>query len=210
MRFPGLKEPDDSMRRDLNRATRRGFLGAGAFIATGYLSWRALLNSPRDGWIRKPTRRVLEWEERVARAAYRADRLAPSFPLAQAEMPIVNGSIGMMHSVDFSAWTLRVEGPERQPRTFTLKEIQAMPRVASVMDLKCVEGWSTIVRWAGVRFLDSRRDRDSPRGAAARPIRSIDRSTYSHTRAWKRPTGSTSSDWTRCPRFIRNPSSATK
>lgn len=36
----------------------------------------------------------------------------------------------------------------------TLDDIRALPRVEMTTELKCIEGWSTIVNWAGARFAD--------------------------------------------------------
>lgn len=36
----------------------------------------------------------------------------------------------------------------------TLAEIKQLPRVEMVTQLKCIEGWSVIVRWAGARLAD--------------------------------------------------------
>jgi len=36
----------------------------------------------------------------------------------------------------------------------TLEDIRALPRVEMTTELKCIEGWSTIVNWAGARFSD--------------------------------------------------------
>jgi hypothetical protein len=36
----------------------------------------------------------------------------------------------------------------------TLDDIKALPRVEMTTELKCIEGWSTIVTWAGARFID--------------------------------------------------------
>ncbi len=36
----------------------------------------------------------------------------------------------------------------------TLEDIKQLPRVEMTTELKCIEGWSTIVNWAGVRFSD--------------------------------------------------------
>ena len=58
-----------------------------------------------------PLRRVLELDERVARAAFRTNRLAPRFARARARMPRVNGRIGLDGLIDPDSWRLRVEGP---------------------------------------------------------------------------------------------------
>ena len=36
----------------------------------------------------------------------------------------------------------------------TLDDIKALPRTEMITELKCIEGWSIIVQWAGVRFSD--------------------------------------------------------
>lgn len=36
----------------------------------------------------------------------------------------------------------------------TLADIQALPRVEMTIEFKCIEGWSTIVHWAGARLAD--------------------------------------------------------
>ena len=71
-------------------------------------------------------------------------------------MPRVNGSIGLDSDLDPAAWRLRVVGPagERAARSFTLAEIQALPRVEMTTELKCIEGWSEVVHWAGARLAD--------------------------------------------------------
>lgn len=37
---------------------------------------------------------------------------------------------------------------------FTLDDIKRLPRTEMTTELKCVEGWSVVVNWAGVRFSD--------------------------------------------------------
>jgi DMSO/TMAO reductase YedYZ molybdopterin-dependent catalytic subunit len=38
--------------------------------------------------------------------------------------------------------------------SLTLDAIKALPRVEMVTELKCIEGWSVVVQWAGARFAD--------------------------------------------------------
>lgn len=56
---------------------------------------------------------------------------------------------------DPATWRLRVDGLVEAPRTFTMAELQALPRADQVSDFHCVTGWSVPdVHWAGVRFAD--------------------------------------------------------
>ncbi|MEV4419707.1 molybdopterin-dependent oxidoreductase [Patulibacter sp. NPDC049589] len=56
---------------------------------------------------------------------------------------------------DPATWTLEVDGLVDRPRSFTLAELQALPRADQTSDFHCVTGWSVDdVRWGGVRFKD--------------------------------------------------------
>jgi sulfoxide reductase catalytic subunit YedY len=47
-------------------------------------------------------------------------------------------------------WTLKVDGLVRKPRTFDLDEILAIaPPEERVYRMRCVEGWSMVIPWAG-------------------------------------------------------------
>jgi DMSO/TMAO reductase YedYZ molybdopterin-dependent catalytic subunit len=159
MKTSGANEPlseSDEWRRPLRRMSRRGFAWAGAAALSGWAGWRWLTSRSEEGGLAWPLRRVLELDEWMARAVFRADRLAPQWPRAAARMPRTNGEIGLETPVDPGTWRLRVVGPggEPAPRSLTLAEIRALPRVEMTTELKCVEGWSEVVHWAGARLSD--------------------------------------------------------
>lgn len=49
-----------------------------------------------------------------------------------------------------TAWTLEVGGLVRQPRRFTLSDLDALPRVGYTVKHHCVEGWTAVGSWTGV------------------------------------------------------------
>jgi DMSO/TMAO reductase YedYZ molybdopterin-dependent catalytic subunit len=56
---------------------------------------------------------------------------------------------------DPATWRLRVDGLVQRPRSFSMAELQALPRADQTSDFHCVTGWSVAgVHWAGVRFGD--------------------------------------------------------
>jgi DMSO/TMAO reductase YedYZ molybdopterin-dependent catalytic subunit len=140
----------------LRRLSRRGFAVAGAAALAGVAGWRWLVTSSEEDGLPWPFRRVLGFNERLARAAFRMSRLAAEFPRSAARAPRVNGQIGIDQALDLAAWKLRVIGPsgEHGARFFDLTEIKALPRVEMTTELKCIEGWSTVVHWAGARLAD--------------------------------------------------------
>lgn len=150
----GADLPDDAFRRELRRRSRRGFAGALASVAAGAAGFQWFMNSPKEGRLNRAMRRALGWHERVGLATFRPDRLAREFPASSARMPIVNGLIGLFGPMP--DWKLRVTGAAGKAREFTMAELRALdlPRVETTTELECVEGWTTVVRWSGVRLLD--------------------------------------------------------
>ena len=97
---------------------------------------------------------MLGANERLGRGTFSAGRLAPTFPPAVAVEPRVNGTYGLQPAVDVASWRLRVEGPGVARRDLPVAALAGLPRTEHVTEFKCIEGWSVIVRWGGVRFAD--------------------------------------------------------
>ena len=136
--------------------SRRGFAYASAAALAGLAGWRWLVTRSAEDELPWPLRRALEFDERLARGIFRASRRSPEFPRSAARMPRVNGSIGLHSGLDLSAWRLQVVGAagDHARRSFTLDDIKALPRVEMTTELRCIEGWSTVVHWAGTRLSD--------------------------------------------------------
>ncbi|HEX4592120.1 MAG TPA: molybdopterin-dependent oxidoreductase [Gemmataceae bacterium] len=138
----------------LRRLTRRSFLvgGAAALAAAGGFS-RLAYGPPDDGipWF---LRRVLRANEGLGRGTFSADRLARTFDPRFAVEPRVNGRYGLQQAVDAAGWRVRVEAPGAAARDLSLATLAGLPRTEHVTEFKCIEGWSDVVRWGGVRFAD--------------------------------------------------------
>ncbi len=53
-----------------------------------------------------------------------------------------------------AGWTLSLTGPTGATRTLTLEELNAMPTSTVRLPIACVEGWSVMASWTGVRVRD--------------------------------------------------------
>jgi hypothetical protein len=151
-----LKRPDEELERRLSRLSRRGFTLGGVAALAGIAGWRWLVTRGEEDGLPWPLRRVLEFDERLARGLFRPSGLSPQFPRSAARMPRVNGSIGVAPSLDWARWKLQVIGSpgEHSPQSFTLDQIKALPRAEMTTELRCIEGWSEVVHWAGARLAD--------------------------------------------------------
>jgi DMSO/TMAO reductase YedYZ molybdopterin-dependent catalytic subunit len=57
--------------------------------------------------------------------------------------------------IDLDAWNLKLTGLEGSAATtLTLADLKDLPRAEQTTELKCIEGWSEVVNWGGVRFID--------------------------------------------------------
>ncbi|HEY1235468.1 MAG TPA: molybdopterin-binding protein [Candidatus Binatia bacterium] len=52
----------------------------------------------------------------------------------------------------WTKWRLEVSGLVKQPANFSLADLQAMPSRTQITRHDCVEGWSVIGKWKGVRL----------------------------------------------------------
>jgi Oxidoreductase molybdopterin binding domain len=148
---------DGEVEREMRRLSRRSFLWGAAAATAGVGGWRWLTTRREDDGIPWPLRRAHEINEQLARDYFRGTRLSPSFPRELAREPRPNGSKGLEDDLDAANWRLNVSGLADEQDTelqLTLDQIKALPRVEMVTELRCIEGWSAVVHWAGARLAD--------------------------------------------------------
>ena len=143
---------DAAAKKMMTTHSRRGFIVGGAAAIVGYLGYSWLKN-PEQSYIFDKAFRV---NESVSQAYYSPSHLAPEFPPSRITEARVNGMEGLGDDFDRTNWNLRVGGLANRTDDLilTLDDIKQLPRVEMTTELKCVEGWSIIVHWAGARFSD--------------------------------------------------------
>ncbi|MBO2009121.1 molybdopterin-dependent oxidoreductase [Hymenobacter negativus] len=152
---PANPEAEKAMLAEARRRSRRSFITLGLAGLAGLGGWRWLISQPDDAGIPHPLRKVLDANSRLASAYFKETRLAPEFARSRARTPRKNGAYGLKSEIDPVAWRMRVQGyGTDKTQEFTLADIQALPKVEMVTELKCIEGWSIVVHWAGARLSD--------------------------------------------------------
>lgn len=148
-------KPDDSIvEREIARKTRRSLLAGGLAAIAGAGAWEWLRTRRQADGIPWPLRVALSANEELSKDYYRDTRLARTFPPSDVEEPRENGDIGLDDDVDAN-WKLAVDGASSAgPLSLTLDEIKTLPKVEMITQLNCIEGWSRIIKWGGVRFRD--------------------------------------------------------
>jgi DMSO/TMAO reductase YedYZ molybdopterin-dependent catalytic subunit len=140
----------------MRRLTRRGFLTGGLAALAGVGAWGWLTAAAAEDGVPWPLRRVLRFNQTLAGACASPQHLAPTFPPGSVQgPPRTNGLVGLSGDVDAATWRLRVEHKARGgQQAIGLDDLRGLPRTDLVTELKCVEGWSQVLHFGGVRFVD--------------------------------------------------------
>ena len=107
---------------------------------------------PVDG-LPRTLRSAQVFNESVGRKLYSNQNRAPLKPVPQGRAPRVNGLIGLESDVDSAGYHVKVESGATRLAP-SIDELMALPRTESSTDFKCVEGWTEVFHYAGVKFSD--------------------------------------------------------
>jgi len=134
-------------RRRMLQATPLAFLGGCA----------ALEQSPT-------LNRIFDWfaglNDRVGSLFFSSRRLMREFPPEAITATFKNNRHGDTPALNPATWAMLVgrlvldgNSMSIQPGTsINLEAIKRLPKVTQITELRCVEGWSAVAKWGGVRF----------------------------------------------------------
>jgi DMSO/TMAO reductase YedYZ molybdopterin-dependent catalytic subunit len=97
------------------------------------------------------------WNDKVQDVLFDPNRLAPEFAQSAITRPFPFNAyykVEEVRRVDPNSYKLEVSGLVREKKSWTLPELYALPQVSQITRHICVEGWSAIGKWSGVRFSD--------------------------------------------------------
>lgn len=129
------------------------------FLALGGGSLSAALLAACDSRGPRAAERLLRYAERKNESLERVllrhtsmDRAA-STRVAGAALPsyFVSPTVPIWDERARGAWTLAVTGMVRTPLRLTLAELMRLPHVTQRVNHYCVEGWTAVTEWTGVR-----------------------------------------------------------
>lgn len=150
---------------DHERRSRRAFLSFAGLGALGLFGFGLLQNRPDDENIPDVLRAGLDNNERLWTRIERDGARARTFGVADREELRVNGRHGLrddnrdmiqVEADEAAAWEIALTGTDGSALDpIPLSSITSDFEVHDmVWEHKCIEGWSNIVHWTGVRFAD--------------------------------------------------------
>jgi DMSO/TMAO reductase YedYZ molybdopterin-dependent catalytic subunit len=136
--------PDPARRSFLRNATSLGALAllTGCDISDGASAEKAL-------------RKISEFNDWVQARLFNPNRLAPTYPASAVTRPFpFNAYYAETEApdVDEDRYRLILDGLIANKQPWSLEQLAALPQETQITRLVCVEGWSAIGSWTGVRL----------------------------------------------------------
>lgn len=139
----------------LDMPARRLFLRRS--LSLGGLALLTGCNVTNTQGVETALRRISRFNDKVQAWLFDPNRLAPTYSEAEITRPFpFNAYYGedKVPRVDGDDFRLEVTGLVADKRLWTLAELNTLPQTDQITRHICVEGWSAIGRWGGVRFSD--------------------------------------------------------
>jgi hypothetical protein len=132
-----------------------GIVSLFAFGVICFFSWQWLHKQPTDAGALKPLRTVLDANESIFSGMFSNNHLSKTFSKELAAPRVrVNGDVGVGNDFNPAQWKLQLIRNPGDTQYISLEEIKALPKTEIIFDFKCIEGWSQVTHWAGVRYSD--------------------------------------------------------
>jgi hypothetical protein len=139
--------------QQIRRNTIKAFIGFGVASLIPIGAWKWITKSPYLNNTLAPLRKTLEFNEKMTSKLLSDSHLAPTFPKSQAERKVrFNGAVGLAEPLEKDC-KIKIESGEKKFE-ITLDDLKKLPKQEIVFEFKCIEGWSQIQHWGGVRLVD--------------------------------------------------------
>jgi len=139
--------------KELKAPARRLF--GKRILSLGGLAMLSGCSITDDKSVNAMLRTMSRFNDNVQALLFDPNALAPTYPESMITRPFPFNAfydIDEVPQVDPSGYTLTIGGLVNGKRVWTLDELHAMPQESQITRHICIEGWSAIGRWGGVRF----------------------------------------------------------
>jgi DMSO/TMAO reductase YedYZ molybdopterin-dependent catalytic subunit len=153
-------QPDaESIIKDANKelqSSSRRLLGK-RILTLGGLMLLSGCDLTNDKSVNTLLRRMSSFNDDAQALLFDPHKLAPVYPESMITRPFPFNAfydIDQVPDVDAHSYRLQLSGLVKGKRVWTLDELNALPQESQVTRHICIEGWSAIGKWGGVRFSD--------------------------------------------------------
>lgn len=139
--------------KELKAPARRLF--GKRIVSLGGLALLSGCSITDDKSVNAMLRKMSRFNDDVQALLFDPNALAPTYPESMITRPFPFNAfydIDEVPQVDPSSYKLTIGGLVKGKRVWTLDELHAMQQERQITRHICIEGWSAIGRWGGVRF----------------------------------------------------------
>jgi len=150
-----LAEARKLLNRKIEQPARRAFLTHS--LTMGGLSLLTGCSISSNAGVEAALAAISRFNDKVQGRVFDPNQLAPTYPESMITRPFpFNAYYGEseVRAIDEASYRLEVTGLVADKRNWALSALRAMPQQDQVTRHICVEGWSAIGKWGGVRFAD--------------------------------------------------------
>ncbi|HTH75228.1 MAG TPA: molybdopterin-dependent oxidoreductase [Trinickia sp.] len=139
--------------KELKAPARRLF--GKRILSLGGLAMLSGCSISDDKSVNAMLRKISSFNDDAQAFLFDPNKLAPTYPESMITRPFPFNAfydIDEVPLVDPSTYKLTLGGLVKGKRVWTLDELHAMPQESQITRHICIEGWSAIGKWGGVRF----------------------------------------------------------
>jgi len=143
----------DQPEGQIRNIERRVFLRQG--LSLGALALLSGCELTEDENVQSVLLAMSRWNDRAQGWLFDPNKLAPEYPESAITKPFPFNAYyaeDEIRLVDGASYKLELSGRIRDRKPWSLPELYALPQSSQVTRHICVEGWSAIGKWSGVRF----------------------------------------------------------
>ena len=150
-----LKEARKVLAPRIEQPSRRAFLTR--TLTLGGVAMLSGCSLSDDENVETALSAISRWNDRAQAWIFDPNALAPTYPESMITRPFPFNafySVNEAPTVNEADYQLEITGLVANTRRWRLDELRAMAQTEQITRHICVEGWSAIGRWGGVRFSD--------------------------------------------------------
>ncbi|MGF6765539.1 DMSO/TMAO reductase YedYZ molybdopterin-dependent catalytic subunit [Paraburkholderia sp. GAS33] len=140
-------------RKELSSTSRRLF--GKRILTLGGLALLSGCDLTNDKSVNNLLRTMSSFNDGAQALLFDPGKLAPTYPESMITRPFPFNAfydIDQVPDIDAQTYRLELSGLVKGKRIWTLGELHGLPQRSQVTRHICIEGWSAIGKWGGVRF----------------------------------------------------------
>lgn len=125
------------------------------FIFGGIYLFKKLKAENKENGTPTTLRKTLDFNEKIANKVFSPDKKTRVFDKSEAAQNVrVNGYVGIETAPDRENYFINVIKNNGDTLKVSVDELKKLPKTDVTFNFKCIEGWSQITNWSGVKFTD--------------------------------------------------------